>query len=54
MARIFETQNPRSIIVPAKQTPPRDKEHEASSPNQVSEEEHPSPDREITRTVICD
>ncbi len=28
-------------------TAPRDEEHEASSPDQVSEEEHPSPDGEV-------
>ena len=32
-------------------TPPRDEEHEASGPNQVSKEEHPSPNRQVVHTV---
>ena len=38
-------------------TPPGDQEHEAGSPNKVSEEEHPSPDGEVVaaeRVVAID
>ena len=32
-------------------TAPGDEEHEASRPNQVSEEEHPSPDRQVVHAI---